>query len=93
MANIRDAALEVDRPLKLPKRRRPYWVALARGLSLGYRRINTAGPWIVRSSDGKGGNRIQNSPSPTIMSNPMPTASLRFGRRRRQRAPLQVVAK
>ena len=61
MASIRDAALESRTArLKLPKRRRPYWVALARGLSLGYRRINTAGPWIVRSSDGKGGNRIQN---------------------------------
>ena len=61
MASIRNAALESRTArLKLPKRPRPYWVPLARGLSLGYRRINTAGPWIVRSSDGKGGNRIQN---------------------------------
>ena len=29
-------------------------------LSLGYRRIETAGPWIVRKATGKGGNWIKN---------------------------------
>jgi integrase len=46
--------------LKLPKRGKPYWVRIARGLSLGYRRIETAGPWIVRKATGKGDNWIKN---------------------------------
>ncbi len=59
--SIRSAPLETrSARMKLAKRGKPYWARLARGLSLGYRRINTAGPWIVRSSDGKGRNRIQN---------------------------------
>ena len=59
--NVRSAVLETrSARLKLARRGKPYWTKLARGLSLGYRRISTAGPWIVRSSDGKGGNRIQN---------------------------------
>jgi hypothetical protein len=44
--------------LKLPKRRKPYFVRIDHGLSLGYRRNETAGPWIVRTTDGKGGNRM-----------------------------------
>src|SRR5215467_15190509 len=46
--------------LKLPKRGKPYWVRIARGLSLGYRRIETAGPWIVRKATGDGANWIRN---------------------------------
>jgi integrase len=46
--------------LKLPKRGKPYWVRIDRGLSLGYRRIETAGPWIVRKATGNGGNWIKN---------------------------------
>jgi hypothetical protein len=46
--------------LKLPKRRKPYFVRIDHGLSLGYRRNETAGPWIVRTTDGKGGNRMKN---------------------------------
>ena len=46
--------------MKLPKRGKPYWVRIDRGLSLGYRRIETAGPWIVRKATGKGGNWIRN---------------------------------
>src|SRR6516165_9094272 len=49
--NIRSPQLETRTGrLKLPKRGKPYWVRLARGLSLGYRRIDTAGPWIVRKA-------------------------------------------
>jgi integrase len=46
--------------LKLPKRGKPYWVRIDRGLSLGYRRITTAGPWIVRKATGDGDNWIKN---------------------------------
>ena len=46
--------------LKLPKRGKPYWIRIDRGLSLGYRRIETAGPWIIRKSTGTGGNWIKN---------------------------------
>ena len=59
--NIRSPQLETRTGrLKLPKRGKPYWVRLARGLSLGYRRIDTAGPWIVRKADGHGTNWIKN---------------------------------
>ena len=42
--------------LKLPIQGKPFWLKLAAGLSLGYRRNAVAGAWIVRRSDGKGGN-------------------------------------
>jgi integrase len=46
--------------LKLAKRGKPYWVRIDRGLSLGYRRIDTAGPWIVRRATGDGNSWIKN---------------------------------
>jgi integrase len=59
--NIRSSPLETrSARLKLAKRGKPYWVRLARGLSIGYRRIDTAGPWIVRKADGHGTNWIKN---------------------------------
>jgi len=59
--NIRSPQLDSRTArLRLAKRRRPYWVALGRGLSLGYRRNATDSPWIVRKSDGHGGNWIRN---------------------------------
>jgi integrase len=59
--NTRSSALESrSARLKLPKRGKPYWVRIDRGLSLGYRRIETAGPWIVRKATGSGGNWIKN---------------------------------
>lgn len=59
--NTRSSQLETRTArLKLPRRPKPYWARLARGLSLGYRRIGTAGPWIVRNTDGHGGNWIKN---------------------------------
>ena len=42
--------------LKLPVRRKPVFVKIGRGLGLGYRRNTTAGTWVVRVADGKGGN-------------------------------------
>jgi len=45
--------------LRLAIRRKPYWVKLAEGLSLGYRRNASAGSWSMRVADGKGGNWIK----------------------------------
>jgi integrase len=41
--------------LKLKVRRRPYFVGVAAGISLGYRRNLGAGSWLVRCADGRGG--------------------------------------
>jgi integrase len=41
--------------LKLKVRRRPYFVPVAPGISLGYRRNLGPGSWLVRCADGKGG--------------------------------------
>jgi integrase len=59
--STRSSALESrSARLKLPKRGKPFWTRISRGLSLGYRRIETAGPWIVRKATGDGGNWIKN---------------------------------
>lgn len=42
--------------LKLPVAKKPVFVKIADGVSLGYRRNQTAGTWIVRCADGRGGN-------------------------------------
>jgi integrase len=42
--------------LKLPIARKPAFVRVGPGVSLGYRRNVTAGTWVVRVADGKGGN-------------------------------------
>ena len=41
--------------LKLKVRRKPYFLSVAPGISLGYRRNLGAGSWLVRCADGKGG--------------------------------------
>jgi integrase len=41
--------------LKLKVRRKPYFVSVAPGISLGYRRNLGPGSWLVRCADGKGG--------------------------------------
>jgi len=41
--------------LRLKVRRKPYFVPVAPGISLGYRRNLRAGSWLVRCADGKGG--------------------------------------
>jgi integrase len=59
--STRSSALESrTRRLALRKRGKPYWVRIDRGLSLGYRRNDTAGPWIVRKSTGDGNSWIKN---------------------------------
>ena len=45
--------------LKLKVRRKPYFVPVAPGISLGYRRNLGAGSWLVRCADGKGGAWIK----------------------------------
>lgn len=43
--------------LKLPVRWKPYdFTTVSPGIALGYRRNQTAGVWVVRVADGKGGN-------------------------------------
>jgi integrase len=41
--------------LRLKVRRKPYFLTVAPGVSLGYRRNLGAGAWLVRCADGKGG--------------------------------------
>jgi integrase len=41
--------------LRLKVRRKPYFVSVAPGISLGYRRNLGPGSWLVRAADGKGG--------------------------------------
>jgi integrase len=40
-------------------RKKPYFVTIAPGLSLGYRRNQGPGAWVVRAADGKGSNWTQ----------------------------------
>lgn len=55
--SIRSAKLETRTSrLKLPLRKKPYFVTVAPGIGLGYRRNRTAGRWIARVADGRGGN-------------------------------------
>jgi integrase len=42
--------------LKLPVARKPVFVRIGPGVSLGYRRNATAGTWVVRVANGQGGN-------------------------------------
>ena len=41
--------------LKLPVAKKPYWVRIGDGVSLGYRRNQTVGAWVARIADGKSG--------------------------------------
>jgi integrase len=57
---IRSSTLETRTArLKLAQHRKPYWIAVAPGISLGYRRNAGPGAWNVRAADGKGGNWIK----------------------------------
>jgi integrase len=50
---IRSPKLETrSARLRLPIRGKPYFVKLARGLALGYRRTRTAGTWVARITQG-----------------------------------------
>jgi integrase len=44
---------------KLPISGKPIYIKLATGISLGYRRNSGDGVWVVRVSDGQGGNRVE----------------------------------
>jgi integrase len=58
--STRSAKLETRTArLKSAVRKKPYFVAVAPGVGLGYRRNKTAGSWVVRAADGKGGNWTQ----------------------------------
>jgi integrase len=58
--SIRSAKLDSrSSRLKLSARKKPYFVTIGQGLSLGYRRNRTAGTWVYRKADGKGGMRTQ----------------------------------
>jgi site-specific recombinase XerD len=53
---IRNEKLETrSARLKLPARKKPYYVSLGQGLSVGYRRNKVAGTWVYRKADGRGG--------------------------------------
>jgi integrase len=57
---IRSSRLETRTArLKLAQQRKPYWIGVAPGISLGYRRNAGPGAWNVRAADGKGGNWIK----------------------------------
>ncbi len=43
--------------LKLPIAKKPIFVRIGPGLSLGYRRNQTAGTWVLRLADGQGGRQ------------------------------------
>jgi hypothetical protein len=45
--------------LKSPVRKKPYFITVAPGVGLGYRRNKTAGSWVVRAANGRGGNWTQ----------------------------------
>lgn len=54
---IRSSNLETRTPrLSLPIAKKPIFVRVKPGVGLGYRRNRTAGTWVVRVADGKGGN-------------------------------------
>src|SRR6266568_1667126 len=54
--STRSNALEArTNRLKLAIARKPVWVRIGDGLSLGYRRNQTAGTWVARCADGRGG--------------------------------------
>jgi integrase len=58
--STRSAKLETRTArLKLAVRKKPFFVAVAPGVGLGYRRNKTAGSWVVRVADGTGGNWTQ----------------------------------
>ena len=42
--------------LKLPVAKKPVFAKIGPGVGLGYRRNQTAGTWVVRVADGRGGN-------------------------------------
>jgi len=57
---IRSSILETRTArLKLAPRRKPFWIAVAPGIALGYRRNVGPGTWSVRAADRAGSNWIK----------------------------------
>ncbi|MGZ5835919.1 MAG: tyrosine-type recombinase/integrase [Xanthobacteraceae bacterium] len=57
---LRNVTLESrNARLKLEQSKKPVFVSVGQGLSLGYRRNKTAGTWVFRKSDGKGGMKTR----------------------------------
>jgi integrase len=55
--SARSAKLETrSARLRLPVAKKPVFVKIGASVGLGYRRNQTAGTWVVRVADGKGGN-------------------------------------
>jgi len=55
--STRSAKLETRTArLKLSFCKKPYFVTIAPGTGLGYRRNRAAGTWVARAADGRGGN-------------------------------------
>jgi integrase len=55
---VRNSVLETrSNRLKLRVAKKPLFVRIGRGLSLGYRRNQTSGTWVLRAADGRGGSR------------------------------------
>ena len=55
--SIRAAKLETRTArLKLPVHKKPVWARIGNGLSLGYRRNQGPGTWVLRVADGKSGH-------------------------------------
>lgn len=56
---IRNHTLEVRaNRLRLTVAKKPIFVRIGPGISLGYRRNQTAGTWVLRRADGRGGSRM-----------------------------------
>ena len=54
--HLRNSMLENrTQRLKLAVARKPLFVRIGDGISLGYRRNKAGGTWVVRLADGKGG--------------------------------------
>jgi integrase len=45
--------------LRLPIQKKPHWLRLGPGLSLGYRRNASSGTWSIRATDGHGGEWLK----------------------------------
>ena len=52
----RSRASRREARLKLPVAKKPIFTKISPGVGLGYRRNMTAGTWVVRAADGRGGN-------------------------------------
>ena len=45
--------------LRLQIQKKPYWLRLGPGLSIGYRRNAGPGTWSIRATDGRGGEWLK----------------------------------